>query len=238
MSYIGARPNQYGQTHVNVWAMIKALINNFTPILVNNGAPTNGAVGTGTYAGWAGPGAILIDNLTPGIYINTGTISNVTWTSLFPSAGSITPSELAPNVLQVASGTISSANLTGTSAGQFGHANGVVLVPPQGAHNVVELVSVLLAYEFATAAYTAGGNITVNNAAGGAAISGLVSAANSVGASANKTVLFVPLATAGIAIVENGGLNLVAASAFTNPGTAAGVINWIANYRVMATGLS
>ena len=72
----------------------------------------------------------------------------------------------------------------------------------------------------------------MNISGGGAALTGLVSAANSLGAAADKIVQFVPLATAGIALTENTGLNLVAASAFTQPGTAAGTVKVFVRYRI------
>lgn len=236
MTLQAAQPNQFGQSTLNIWAMVNALVKNKVGILVLAGAPTSGT--SGSFAGFAGPGSILVDNVTPGIYFNANTLASPLWTSMFPAAGSITPAQLQPSLLQQVSGTISSANLTGTSAGQFGHAAGVTLVAAVGAHKICELVSLMLAYDFATAAYTAGGNITVNNIAGGAALTGLVSAANSVGASADKVVTFNPLDTAGDPAVENGGLSLVSSAAFTNPGTAAGVINWIATYRVLPTSLT
>lgn len=235
MSLNAAQPNQYGQSTLNIWAMLNALVKNNVGVLVTDGAPTSGT--SGTFAKFAGPGSLLVDNVNAVLYVNTGTKASPTWTSVFPGTGSITPAMLGPTILQQASGTISSANLTGTSAGQFGHANGVVLVAAPGAHKIIEVVSVMLAYDFATAAYTAGGNITVNNGAGGAALTGLVSAANSVGAGADKVVMFYPLAAAGNPAVENGGINLVSSAAFTQPGTAAGVIQWTATYRTLPTNL-
>ena len=129
---------------------------------------------------------------------------------------------------------ISSANITGTAAGQLGNASGVVLVPDPAAGSLIELVSVILSFTYSTAAYTGGGNITVNSD-GGSALTGLVSAANSLGASANKIVQFVPLSTVGNALVSAKGLNLVAASAFTQPGTAAGTVIVYCNYRVYSS---
>ena len=43
------------------------------------GNPTNGAVGTGTGAGWAGTGSLYV-NVTAGtLFQNTGTKASVTW---------------------------------------------------------------------------------------------------------------------------------------------------------------
>jgi hypothetical protein len=127
--------------------------------------------------------------------------------------------------------TISAADLVSTAAGKFGHAAGYPLVADPGANKAVELVSAVMSYTYATAAYTAGGNITLNSN-GGSALTGLVSAANSVGAAASNVTQFVPLATAGITLTANKGLNLVSSAAFTQPGTAAGTIRVLVSYRV------
>lgn len=133
--------------------------------------------------------------------------------------------------------TIAAADVTGTSAGQFGHAAGYPLVADPGADAMVELISALAVYDRDTATYGAGGNTTINRN-GGAAITGLISAANFAGAAADKVALFVPLAVAAEAIAANKGLNLVSSGAFTNPGTAAGVIRVRVHYRVHTLGLA
>ncbi len=125
---------------------------------------------------------------------------------------------------------INAADIIATAAGKFGHASGFPLAVIR-ADQVIELVSALMQTDRRTAAYTAGGNITVN-LAGGAAVTGLVSAANSLGAAADATHLFLPLAAAANALTAGAGLNLVAAAAFTNPGTAAGVVRVRVRYRV------
>jgi hypothetical protein len=153
-------------------------------------------------------------------------------------ANTVPASALETDVLQTVDVTIAAADITSTSAGKLGHANGYPLVATPGADAALELLSAVLVYDYDTAQYGAGGNITVNWAAGGAALTGVVSAANSLGAAADKAVLFVPLSTAGIALVADKGLNLVAASAFTNPGTAAGVVRVRVTYRTHALGLA
>ncbi len=137
----------------------------------------------------------------------------------------------------VANGVIITADITGTSSGQLGHANGYVVVPAYGADKIVELVSAIFMNEFETAAFTGGGNTTVNISGGGAALTGLVSNANFIQASADKIIQFVPLAATFNTLVANKGLALVTASAPTNPGTAAGNINYRVVYRVHSTGL-
>lgn len=182
----------------------------------------NGAVGTTQLANLAATTAIIND-----LAVTTGKLA----------ANAVTPAKTATSMFQQATGTISSADITGTGAGQFGHANGYILLAGQGAHNVVELISGIFVYDFATAAYTAGGNVTINRSGGAGALTGLISAANSFGAAGDKIVQFLPLTTAGINLTENEGLNLVTTAAFTQPGTAAGVIRYVLNYRVHATAL-
>jgi hypothetical protein len=145
--------------------------------------------------------------------------------------------QLASGVVErVADVTISAADIVATTAGKFGHAAGYPLVADPGADFLLELVSALMVNDRATAAYTAGGNITVNRN-GGSAITGLVSAANSLGAATDTISLFVPLAAAAEVAVANKGLNLVTSAAFTNPGTAAGVVRVRVRYRVHTLGL-
>jgi len=134
--------------------------------------------------------------------------------------------------------TISKAAIIGTAAGDFGHANGYALVADAavGAAQICELVSAVVISDRATAAYTAGGNITVNET-GGAALTGLVSAANSLGAATDKVATFVPLAAGATVRTVAKGLSLVSSAAFTDPGTAAGVVRVLVRYRLVNTGL-
>lgn len=210
-------------TSPSIWGALKDEAQNNVYRFVGSGAPVNGASGTGV--GIGGLGTTYLDTVTGNSYKNIGTITSPVW-SLVSGVG----------LLQYASGTISSANITGTSAGQFGHAQGVSLVPAPGAGLALQLESVGLYSVFGVAAYGAGGNITVNWGAGGAALTGLVSAANTLGNAASKAWMFTQLSTAALAIVSNAALNLVSSAAFTQPGTAAGVINWECWYRVMSVG--
>lgn len=139
--------------------------------------------------------------------------------------------------LLVADVTISAADIVSTSAGKFGHAAGYPLVAAGGADVGLELVSAILVYDRLTATYGAGGNVTVNLSGGGAALTGLVSAANSVGGGADKVAIFRPLATAAELVTPNLGFNLVSSAAFTNPGTAAGVVRVRTYYRAHALAL-
>lgn len=228
-----------------------------TWVAIGTTLPGSITLATGSIlVGTAGVAAALDGKTSGQIFIGNGTtvvsvavtgdvtISNAGVTAIgagkvtdaMHAANTLTTASFGTSVLQQAAYSISSANITGTSAGQLGHANGVVLVAAQGAHNIIEFVSATMHYKFGTAQYTGGGNITVNNSAGGTALTGLVSFANSVGNAASKSLTFVPLTTVAIPNVENGGIALVSASAPTQPGTAAGTITGIVTYRVHPTG--
>lgn len=166
-------------------------------------------------------GSAVIDDLS----ITTGKLA----------ANAVTPAKLDPTTIQYAEVAITSANITATTAGALGHANGVVLVAGQTG-KVIELVSATLIYDYAGAGYATGGNITINQT-GGSAVTGVVSAANSLGANSDKIVVFSPLAATATAYTKNLGLNLVAATAFTNGGSATGVVRVKVAYRVHTHGL-
>lgn len=72
-----ADPGVGSWTPINMWAMLRALINNSTPIVTNPGVPVNGT--SGTYVGQAGPGALLIDYVNADLYINSGTLASPIW---------------------------------------------------------------------------------------------------------------------------------------------------------------
>lgn len=177
--------------------------------------PTTGLdTTTLTYAA----GCMIVESATGIIWVNVGTSAAPSWARL----GSSLTSD--PQFLQYQATVISAANIVATGVGQFGHANGVLLTPVAAAGFITVLKKVILSYTFGVAAYTAGGNITVNIGGGGAALTGLVSAANSVGAAASKIVELNPLAAAGNALSSAQSLNLVSTVAFTQPGTATGTI--------------
>jgi hypothetical protein len=149
----------------------------------------------------------------------------------------VTSAKLDDSIVQYSEVAVTSANITDTAAGHLGHADGVVLVADPAATEVVELISAILIYDFAGAGYANGGNVTVNYN-GGSAITGIVSAANSLGNAADQIINLRPLTTVGVALTKAKGLNLVAASAFTNGGSATGVIRIKTAYRVHTHGLA
>jgi hypothetical protein len=144
---------------------------------------------------------------------------------------------LAQNIIRQRSVTISSADITGTSAGQLSHANGYELVPAPGAQEVLEFISAVLIYDFDTAAYTGGGNVTVRYT-GGLQQSAIISAANSFTSSADTINTALPNSASTLTTAGKGvGLSLHTASAITQPGTAAGVARVKITYRIHTTGL-
>ncbi len=74
-------------TPINMFAMLRNLINQNAPILTNAGAPTNGT--SGTYVNQAGPGAIIIDITNGNLYMNTNTIASPTWTRIGGTSGAV-----------------------------------------------------------------------------------------------------------------------------------------------------
>lgn len=134
--------------------------------------------------------------------------------------------------------TISAAEIVGTAAGDLGHANGVTLVEAPGAGYALCFIQAIAIYDHATADYTGGGNDTsIRLGGGGAAITGIVTAANLLGASADAIVRFDPLAAAALPVTANVAIAMVSTTAWTQPGTAAGVLRVQTSYSLHRTGL-
>ncbi len=136
-----------------------------------------------------------------------------------------------PNIkYTILTGQISAANMISTAAGALSHANGVIMAPaaPTGYINRLDFCVVTL--KFGTAAYTLGGDTTVNIGGGGAALTGLVANTVLIQAAATVTIEFVPLAATKNTYTTANPLNLVTTAAVTNPGTAAGTINWVVGF--------
>ncbi len=108
----------------------------------------------------------------------------------------------------------------------------MILLPSPGAGKVIEIVSVILSITFGVAGFTAGGNISVCWAGGGAAISAIAAANVTFGAAASAVYQFKPLTAAGNAMAPATGVNLKAAAAFTNIGGATGSAKIFTVYRV------
>jgi hypothetical protein len=142
------------------------------------------------------------------------------------AAGAVTLAN--PQKLQVATVNLTETTIVGNSAGDIGHAAGVTLVAAV-ASKVIVPIAISINYTYATAAYTAGGNLSAIYV-GGAAATGTVAAATSLGAGASNVNELRPVS--GAALV-NTALALVSSAAFTQPGTAAGTATVTTYYRLI-----
>lgn len=134
--------------------------------------------------------------------------------------------------------TLTATEIVGTSAGDLGHGSGAVLVSGVSSAYAMEFVSAIAIYDFDTAAYTDGGNdTTINIGSGGAVLTGVVTSANLLGAAGDKIVVFNQLSTAALPLSVGTGLSMNSVTAWTQPGTAAGVLRVQVSYRLHKTGL-
>jgi hypothetical protein len=176
------------------------------------------AIGSGipTTASAFAVGAKITDLSTSISYVNTGTVAVPVW-SRGGSTGSVDP-----QVVQLATVTQTAAQMILTTAGTLSHANGLIVVPaaPTGFVNVLHRA--IVSYTYSTAAFTGGGNTTFNIGSGGAALTGLIATTTLWQNGASIIQEFVPLSTVAFPITTATSINLVTASAITNPGTAAG----------------
>lgn len=189
-----------------------------TTILVNE-ETSDGLIIAGTIASAPIPttaglfqvSAVMTDLSTGKKYVNTGTTAVPVWTESFGLQNA-----------RLVSVALTAADLIDTAAGKLSHANGLIVVPaaPTGFVNVLHRA--IVSYTFATAAFTGGGNTTMNIGGGGAAITGLI-ATTTLWQNASSIIQeFVPLSTVAFPITKETSINLKTASAITNPGTAAG----------------
>lgn len=197
-------------------------------LLVDSASKVLLATGTtvpGSVAGYA-KGCLFIDtNIAAGtkaLYENQGD----TTTASFNLTGSITSTdEIDSSIIQVATVSISAAQIcTATTI------RTLIAAPATGYY--IDLIGATLTYKYAVAAYGGGGNITIGLVAG-AALTGLVSAANSFGAGADWIYKFAPLAVAGTALAKETAIGLQTSGTFTQPGTAAGTAECTIVYRVL-----
>ena len=134
--------------------------------------------------------------------------------------------------------TLTASTIVGTTAGTLGHASGVELVAAPTSAYALQFVRAVAIYDYATAAYTGGGNDTsIRLGSGGAAITGIVTSANLLGAAGDKIVRFDPLSTAALPMSVGVAISINSTTAWTQPGTAAGVCRIYTTYRVITTGL-
>jgi hypothetical protein len=134
--------------------------------------------------------------------------------------------------IQVVEYNITEANIVGMNG------TPVTVLAAQGAGTAIEFISAVLIYDYDTAAYTGGGDVTLEYT-GGATLSTTVAAANSFAAAGDKVFSMAALdAAGGYTMPVNTGIDITnATGAFVDPGTAAGVGRIRIAYRVHTTGL-
>ena len=134
--------------------------------------------------------------------------------------------------------TLTATEIVGTSAGDLGHASGATLVAAPGVGFALQFIQAVLIYDYATAAYTGGGNDTfIQNGASAIALSTVIASADMLGAAGDKIVQVMPLSASDQALTANTPLTIKSTTAWTQPGTAAGVLRCNVLYRSIATGL-
>lgn len=210
-----ADPGVGSWTPINMFAMIRALINNNVPILTNAGTPTNGT--SGTYVGQAGPGTPLIDYTNGVLYINTNTLASPTWTrSSIPATG-LTEAMLAP-----ASNSGLGAVRYAKSLYDFAVDGGAVsaILPVSGAtlpNKAIILGGVL---DIVTT-FTSGGSATLAlGTSAGSAANSILAATAVASLTAGVTTVLIPKFTAATLIKM----------------TAAGVLQWTIATAAMTAG--
>jgi hypothetical protein len=181
-----------------------------------------------TTASLFAPGCKIIDLSTGVTYTNTGTTAVPVWGYEVSSFNN------DPQSVKLVVTPITAAGMIDTAAGALSHANGLTIVPaaPTGYVNVFHRA--IVSYTFATAAYTGGGNTTINIGGGGAALSGLIATTTLWQNASSIIQMFVPLSTVAFPITKETALSLKTASAITNPGTAAGTARVYCWYSTVA----
>lgn len=200
---------------------IVSFVDNQANLLVE-GTVDNIGTGLPTTASTFAIGARVTDLSTGITYVNTGTVAVPVWQRSGSSNSECVVMSLTP------------AQIIATTAGSLSHAQGLIVVPaaPTGFVNVLERA--IVSYTFATAAYTGGGNTTFNIGGGGAALTGLIATTTLWQNASSIIQMFVPLSTVAVPITKETSINLVTASAITNPGTAAGTAKIYVWYKQVA----
>jgi hypothetical protein len=152
----------------------------------------------------------------------------VNGTQVIDENGTVSAEASNPAVLRTETITLTATEIVGTAAGDIGHANGAVLVPAV-ADKIHEFVSAVLIYDYDTAAYTGGADDLVVRQ-GATAVSAAIAKADLLADTADDIAYVNALSAADIKLTANSTLNL-AGTAYTQPGTAAGVLRVKLTYK-------
>lgn len=205
----------------NIWSALKDLADNGVWHLVGTASASDGMA-----AGLAERGSHYTNPAAGVTYVNIGSKAAPIWRDGHSIYGPL-----------IESGRIVSADITGTGVGQLCHANGVPIVQTPITYtdydtpNCLWPICLFLKYRRITASYGAGSDVSLRYAGGSVDLSVPVTAAQLLGAGSNQQY-FVPIVnTAIVSLVSTTGLNLrIAGAAYTNPGTAAGYLEWFITY--------
>lgn len=138
------------------------------------------------------------------------------------------------NEILYANVTLTATEIVGTAAGDIGHSAGAILVAAPSSDYALEFVSATLIFDYSTAAYT-GGNGDLVVRVGTVAQSSVIADANCIKATGDKVYKVNAIATE-TSLPVGSSINL-AGTAYTNPGTAAGVLRARVAYRIHPTNL-
>jgi hypothetical protein len=207
---------------LNIWGMLKNLLNSNIAFFSLSGVPVNGT--SGSYAGKAGPSSLLFDYLNGSLYINIGTKASPTWIGIGGTAD----------------GSFRSAIVDITSAQLLAiRATPITLVAAPGAGKLLSLISGEIIANNGTA-YVVGTNdlaVRYNNTTGDI-ISQTIDTAGLFDQTTDIVTHFEPLATDSKgpkADVENTPLVLhnTGAAEFT---TGTGTARVLTLYSILTTG--
>ena len=137
--------------------------------------------------------------------------------------------------IRVVEVAITEAEIIGNSTGELAHVAGLILVAAPGAGYALQLISIMLIYDYDTAAYT-GGDDTLRGRVGTVDATGAIAAADLITKAGDTIVQLNPLTT-DFVITENATINIKIDTQVTDPGTADGVMRAKISYRVITTGL-
>lgn len=167
------------------------------------------------------------------------TSDTVVTTGVITSGGKLTGSvglslETANVTEHTVLATLTATQIVGTAAGDIGHTDGAILVAAPSSAYALEFVSAVLIFDYATAAYTGGADDCAIRV-GSTAVSTAITDTNCIKATGDKVFRLGAIDTE-ISLGVGSTINF-AGTAFTQPGTAAGVLRAYVTYRQYTTGL-
>lgn len=130
--------------------------------------------------------------------------------------------------------TLTASTIVGSTAGTIGHTDGAILVSAPSSSYALEFVSAVLIYDYDTAAYT-GGNDDMTIRVGSVSQTSAITDTNCIKGTGDK-VYRLGCTSTQLSLGVGSTINLKG-TAFTQPGTAAGVLRVQINYRIHTTGL-